>query len=181
MRKILLLCFVLSFFGCSFNNSPGLSSSNTSTPFDYRDFAMGSFKVNISRSYPLISPNYNNYTPVKELNLTVYRSTYADDELIIKGIHGKCIYAYMNGNRFSFSSVETSLRPENLGFTITPYCPSCKIYISGSGSVSELERDMEGSNFQITVELNYDGIDLVRYRGSKQLDLPRPILEANDC
>ena len=179
--KNILLFFGLAFFtSCNFNNS--LEPTNTSSSsLDYRDFAMGSFEVDIYRSYSFFNPNISNYSPPNKLNITVYRSTYADDELIISGIHNECIYATMNGNRFSFSFIETNLRPENLGFNITPPCPSCKIYMSGSGSVSELERGMNESRFRIKVELNYDGLKLVEYSGSKLLSLPRPVTEANDC
>jgi len=180
MKKTLPFFALIFLASCSINNTPDFPVNN-SKRFDYRNFAMGSFEVEISRSYRYVDPNISNYTPINKLNLRVYRSTYSDDEIIIKGIHGKCIYAYMTNNKFSFSYVETNLRPENLGFSITPPCSSCKIYMSGSGSVSELERGMEESKFKITVQLNYDGIDLVRYTGAKQLDLPRPILEANDC
>lgn len=179
MKKNLLFTTLFFLVSCSVDSPPSLSSN--STTFDYRDYAMGSFRVGISHNYRFINPNISNFTADNELNLTVFRSTYYDDELIIKGVHGECIFAYMKDNKFSFSPFETNLRPENLGFNISPHCPSCKIYMSGSGSVSELERGIEKSTFSITIKLNYDGVDLVDYNGSKQLNLPRPVTEADDC
>ena len=148
---------------------------------DKRDLIMGDFQLLLSHSHPYFPP-INNYTALNSMNITIYRSTAYDNEIIIDGVYNRfCVYAILTGNEFKIDSKETGLRPEDFGYPITPNCPQCPVRLTGSGYFTELQRGDEKPKLYIQYTLSYEGFDLIRYSGSTEYDLPRPLKEANDC
>lgn len=179
MKQVALLLFVLLI--CT-NCEKEENLTPTTNTLDRRDYLMGDFQVPISVNYPIFPPTNSNHTPLQNMNLTIYKSTAYDNEIIIDGIHGSyCVYAIMDGNNFTIDSKETSLRPEDLGFSITPYCAECKVRITGSGSITEVSRGNETPKLTIQYNLSYDYTPLVKYSGNVTYNLPRPNVVANDC